>query len=75
MRRAFIVCTVGLLLALATSAEAATQGEYYRPHDWSCGYYHYVCRAWWGRAGGKVRIQFLSRVGGCAISAFELGLD
>jgi putative Ca2+/H+ antiporter (TMEM165/GDT1 family) len=28
-----------------------------------------------GRAGGKVRIQLLSRVGGCAISAFELGLD
>jgi hypothetical protein len=48
MRRAFIVCTVGLLFALTTSADAATQGEYYRPHYRSCGYYRYVCRAWWG---------------------------
>jgi hypothetical protein len=71
MRKAFIVCTVGIAVFAASAIASAraevmtaasppvgtalaqdlTYGGNYRPHDRSCGYYHYVCRAWWKGCG------------------------
>lgn len=63
MLKTFIVCTVAVVVLAAsatgsTRAEVVTNASPagtalaqdvtyggYRPRD--CGYYHYVCRAWW----------------------------
>jgi hypothetical protein len=32
-------------------AQNVTHGGYYRSHSRLCGYYRYVCRAWWTGCG------------------------
>jgi hypothetical protein len=45
------VMTVASPAAEAALAQDVTYGGYSRPPYRVCGYYHYVCRAWWKGCG------------------------